>query len=119
MSVTPRTDAIALRSMDKIASLEMIGDLASLARQLECELRAAQAGRASEMDAHKLTIQDYERENARLRDKLKDALRFYPEAVKRGVGNELGVCFFCSQTMDAHEVGCPQSPPILEPKRTD
>ena len=41
MSATPRTDAIALRSMDKLAYMEMINDLAYLARQLECELAAA------------------------------------------------------------------------------
>lgn len=38
-SNTPTTDAIALRSINKLAYQDMIGDLAHLSRQLETALR--------------------------------------------------------------------------------
>lgn len=48
MSDTPRTDAIALRSMDRIAYAEMIGDLAALARELEQELSVVRSAMHTE-----------------------------------------------------------------------
>lgn len=55
MSDTPRTDAIALRSMKNLAYMEMINDLAELARQLEREaddLREALEDRRKIHGAH-------------------------------------------------------------------
>ena len=52
-------------------------------------------------------------------DRMTEFARELERELATATAGTLGVCFFCSQMMDAHEVGCPQSPPILEPKRTD